>query len=73
MIERVPLDPHRNCFVRPANAINACAITIPTDLYRDEHVPASVQILAPQGDDLHALELASAVEQQLYRLPKLVV
>ena len=70
---RVPLDPHRNCFVRPANAINASAITIPTDLYSDEHVPASVQILAPQGDDLHALELASAVEQQLYRLPKLVV
>ncbi|MBI4184976.1 MAG: amidase [Proteobacteria bacterium] len=65
----VPVDPHRNCFVRGANAINACAITLPAGVYPAEKVPAGLQLMAPAGADAALLALAAEVEAALPPAP----
>jgi Asp-tRNA(Asn)/Glu-tRNA(Gln) amidotransferase A subunit family amidase len=65
----VPIDPHRNCFVRAANAVDACALTLPAGLYPDERVPAGIQLMAPGGRELRLLATASAAEAALPPLP----
>jgi Asp-tRNA(Asn)/Glu-tRNA(Gln) amidotransferase A subunit family amidase len=65
----VPVDPHRNCFVRAANAPDACAITIPMGLYRTAQVPAGLQLVAPGGRERRVLALALAAEACLPSLP----
>jgi Asp-tRNA(Asn)/Glu-tRNA(Gln) amidotransferase A subunit family amidase len=65
----VPIDPHRNCFVRAANAVDACALTLPAGLYPDERVPAGIQFMAPGGRELQLLAAASAAEAALPSLP----
>ena len=65
----VPVDPHRNCFVRAANAANACAITIPMGLYPTARVPAGLHLVAPAGRERSLLALASAIAANLPPLP----
>ena len=65
----VPVDPHRNCFVRAANAANACAITIPMGLYPTARVPAGLHLVAPAGREQSLLALARAVAANLPALP----
>ncbi|MGH7265277.1 MAG: amidase family protein, partial [Candidatus Rokuibacteriota bacterium] len=66
----VPVDPHRNCFVRAANAARGCAVTLPVGLYPEAGVPAGLQLLAPEGADDALLSLAALVEAALPRLPR---
>jgi Asp-tRNA(Asn)/Glu-tRNA(Gln) amidotransferase A subunit family amidase len=66
----VPVDPHRNCFVRPANAARACAVTLPSGLYPTEHVPAGLQLLAPGGAEDGLLAAAALAEGALPRLSR---
>lgn len=65
----VPVDPHRNCFVRAANAIDACALTLPMGLYPSAGVPAGLHLLAPGGRERDVLATAALVESALPRLP----
>jgi Asp-tRNA(Asn)/Glu-tRNA(Gln) amidotransferase A subunit family amidase len=65
----VPVDPHRNCFVRAANAADACAITVPMGLYRTAKVPAGLHLVAPQGHERRILALAREIEGRLPPLP----
>src|SRR6185312_2595531 len=67
----VPLNPHRNCFVRAANAIDACAITLPAGFYREENVPFGIHLTAPGGHDIRLLAAAAAVEAALQPPPRL--
>lgn len=65
----VPVDPHRNCFVRAANAADACAITVPMGLYRTARVPAGLHLVAPRGSERRILSLAREIESRLPPLP----
>jgi Asp-tRNA(Asn)/Glu-tRNA(Gln) amidotransferase A subunit family amidase len=65
----VPVDPHRNCFVRAANAIDACAITLPMGLYPAEGVPAGLHLMAPGGDEGQLIELGKLIAPELPTLP----
>ena len=65
----VPVDPHRNCFVRAANAIDACAITVPMGLYPTAGVPAGLHLAADRGSESRLLALAGFVETVLPALP----
>jgi Asp-tRNA(Asn)/Glu-tRNA(Gln) amidotransferase A subunit family amidase len=65
----VAVDPHRNCFVRAANAADACAITVPMGLYPTAKVPAGLHLVAPQGRERRILSLAREIEARLPRLP----
>lgn len=65
----VPVDPHRNCFVRAANAANACAITIPMGLYPTARVPAGLHLVAPAGAERSLLAAARAIAANLPALP----
>ncbi|MGQ0654437.1 MAG: amidase [Betaproteobacteria bacterium] len=65
----VPVDPHRNCFVRAANAADACAITIPMGLYPTAQVPAGLHLVAPAGSERRLLALARALEARMPKLP----
>jgi len=67
----VPINPHRNCFVRAANAADACAITLPSGLYPREQVPAGIQLMASGGSDHRLLAVASLAESILPPLPQL--
>jgi Asp-tRNA(Asn)/Glu-tRNA(Gln) amidotransferase A subunit family amidase len=67
----VPVNPHRNCFVRAANAIDACAITLPAGLYPDERVPFGIQLMAPSGREHLLLAAAAAAEAALPKLGEL--
>jgi Asp-tRNA(Asn)/Glu-tRNA(Gln) amidotransferase A subunit family amidase len=58
----VPIDPHRNCFVRAANAVDACAVSLPMGLYPGARVPAGVHLTAPGGDERMLLALARVAE-----------
>jgi Asp-tRNA(Asn)/Glu-tRNA(Gln) amidotransferase A subunit family amidase len=58
----VPVDPHRNCFVRAANAIDACAITLPMGLYPSAGVPAGLHLMANGGSEPRLLALARMIE-----------
>lgn len=66
---QVPVDPHRNCFVRTANAADACAITVPMGLYRTAKVPAGLHLTALQGSERRLLSLAREIESRLPPLP----
>lgn len=66
---RVPVDPHRNCFVRAANAADACAITLPMGLYPSARVPAGLHLVAPAGSERALLALAREIEARLPPLP----
>ena len=61
----VSVDPHRNCFVRAANAAGACAITLPSAMYEKGGVPAGIQLMAPTGHDESLLAVASWIEARL--------
>jgi Asp-tRNA(Asn)/Glu-tRNA(Gln) amidotransferase A subunit family amidase len=67
-----PIDPHRNCFVRAANAIDACAITVPMGLYA-VGVPAGLHLLAggteAGGSESRLLAVARLAEGALPALP----
>jgi Asp-tRNA(Asn)/Glu-tRNA(Gln) amidotransferase A subunit family amidase len=65
----VPVDPHRNCFVRAANAANACAITIPMGLYPTARVPAGLHLVAPAGRERSLLAAARVIAANLPPLP----
>jgi Asp-tRNA(Asn)/Glu-tRNA(Gln) amidotransferase A subunit family amidase len=65
----VPVDPHRNCFVRAANAIDACAITVPMGLYPSAGVPAGLHLMAEGGSEARLLAVARLVETRLAPLP----
>jgi len=67
----VSINPHRNCFVRAANAVDACAITLPAGFYAQENVPAGVQLMASGGSDHRLLAVAALVEAAMPPLPKL--
>jgi Asp-tRNA(Asn)/Glu-tRNA(Gln) amidotransferase A subunit family amidase len=67
----VPLNPHRNCFVRAANAIDACALTLPAGLYAEESVPFGIHLMALGGSELRLLAAAAAVEAALPPPPRL--
>lgn len=64
-----PVDPHRNCFVRAANAAGGCAITLPSGLYAAERVPAGIQIMSAGGRDTALLTIAAKLEIILNPLP----
>jgi Asp-tRNA(Asn)/Glu-tRNA(Gln) amidotransferase A subunit family amidase len=66
---RVPVDPHRNCFVRAANAADACAITLPMGLYPGEGVPAGLQLMASGGSERELLAVAALAEAALPPMP----
>jgi Asp-tRNA(Asn)/Glu-tRNA(Gln) amidotransferase A subunit family amidase len=68
-----PIDPHRNCFVRAANAAGACAITLPSGMYAAERVPAGIQIMTAAGGDAGLLTLATRMESALDALPEIPV
>jgi Asp-tRNA(Asn)/Glu-tRNA(Gln) amidotransferase A subunit family amidase len=65
----VPVDPHRNCFVRAANAMDACAITLPMGLYGAAGVPAGLHLLACGGAELDLLAAAALAEAAMPTLP----
>lgn len=65
----VPLDPHRNCFVRVANAVDACALTVPMGLYETEAVPAGLHLMAPGGRERSLLALGALAEEAMPKLP----
>jgi Asp-tRNA(Asn)/Glu-tRNA(Gln) amidotransferase A subunit family amidase len=65
----VPVDPHRNCFVRAANAIDACAITLPMGVYPSAAVPAGLHLVADGGSEMRLLALARLIEAKLPPLP----
>jgi Asp-tRNA(Asn)/Glu-tRNA(Gln) amidotransferase A subunit family amidase len=65
----VAIDPHRNCFVRAANAIDACALSLPLGLYPEERVPAGLHLMAPGGREHRLLAIAAIAEAALPRLP----
>ena len=65
----VPVDPHRNCFVRAANAIDACAITLPMGLYPSAGVPAGLHLTASGGAEARLLAVAQLVETAMPPLP----
>lgn len=67
----VPINPHRNCFVRAANAVDACAITLPAEFYPQEKVPSGIQLMAPGGSDHRLLAVAALAEAVLPPLPQL--
>ncbi len=69
--QHVPIDPHRNCFVRAANAAGACAITLPSGFYAQESVPAGIQLMGAAGQETRLLTLAATIEALLPRLPAL--
>ncbi|MEO5702217.1 MAG: amidase family protein, partial [Casimicrobiaceae bacterium] len=65
----VPVDPHRNCFVRAANAIDACALTLPMGVYPTAEVPAGLHLTAPGGAEARLLAVAQLVEAALPAIP----
>jgi len=65
----VAVDPHRNCFVRAANAVDACALSLPMGLYPTQGVPAGLHLMAPGGHEDALLSLALEVESCLPLLP----
>jgi Asp-tRNA(Asn)/Glu-tRNA(Gln) amidotransferase A subunit family amidase len=65
----VPLDPHRNCFVRAANAIDACAITLPMGIYPSAGVPAGLHLMAPGGREERLLALSLRAEAAMPAMP----
>jgi len=66
---QVPLDAHRNCFVRAANAARAAAITVPMGVYRKEMVPAGLHLMASAGADETLLAIAGEIERLSPPLP----
>jgi aspartyl-tRNA(Asn)/glutamyl-tRNA(Gln) amidotransferase subunit A len=58
--KRLSMDPHRNIFVRAANAADAPALTLPAGFYPG-HVPFGLQLMAPQGRDRELLATAASV------------
>jgi len=67
--EAVPVDPRRNCFVRAANAADACALTLPMGLYPTVRVPAGLHLTAPGGEERRMLAIARMAEACLPPLP----
>lgn len=65
----IPLDPHRNCFVRAGNAIDACALTLPCGLYPEERVPAGLHLMNSGGHEGRLLALAETIEALMPKLP----
>jgi aspartyl-tRNA(Asn)/glutamyl-tRNA(Gln) amidotransferase subunit A len=59
--KRLPMDPHRNVFVRAANAADAPAITLPAGCYPGR-LPFGVQLMVAHGRDGELLAVARALE-----------
>ena len=66
---QVSIDPHRNCFVRAANAIDACALSLPSGLYPCERVPAGMHLMAAGGHEARLLATAALIEAAMPGLP----
>ena len=58
---RVPMDPHRNIFVRAANAADAPALSMPAGFYPGR-VPFGLHLMAPSGRDADVLSAAAKIE-----------
>ena len=58
---RVPMDPHRNIFVRAANAADAPALTMPAGLYPGR-IPFGLHLMGAPGRDTELLSAATAIE-----------
>jgi len=65
----LPMDSLRGRFVRAANAIAGCAITVPMGLYPQDGVPAGLHLTAPAGHERSLLALARCAESALPALP----
>jgi len=65
----VRMDPLRSRFVRAANAIAGCAITLPMGLYPRSSVPGGLHLTAPAGQERLLLALARCAESALPALP----
>ena len=65
----VPVDPHRNCYVRAANAIDGCAITLPMGLYPSAGVPGGLHVTADGGSESRLLAVARLIEAAMPPLP----
>ena len=59
--KRVSMDPHRNIFVRAANAADAPALSLPAGLYPGG-VPFGLHLMAPGGRDTDVLSAAAQIE-----------
>ena len=67
--ETIPVDPHRNCFVRAANAAGAAALTLPMGLYPGAQVPAGIHLMGARAGDHRLLAVAAHVEHAMPTLP----
>jgi Asp-tRNA(Asn)/Glu-tRNA(Gln) amidotransferase A subunit family amidase len=67
--KRVQIDLYRNCFVRAANAIKGCAITLPAALYERAELPAGLHLMAGANGDPRLLAAARRIEAALPELP----
>lgn len=67
--KRVPLDPVRHTFVRAANAINGCAITVPMGIYPLAGVPAGLHLTSYRGTETRLLATAQLIEAVLPPMP----
>jgi len=65
----VQIDPHRNCFVRAANAIDACAISLPMGLYPTAQVPAGLHLMSVGGWEERLLAVAGSLAAAMPALP----
>ena len=67
----VAIDAARGFFVRAANAINGCAITLPMGIYPSVGVPAGLHLMAQGGNEARLLATARLAERILPKLPRL--
>lgn len=65
----VSVDPHRNCFVRAANAMDGTAVTIPMGVYPDVGIPAGLHLLSAAGSEMRLLAVARLLEQAIPAIP----
>jgi Asp-tRNA(Asn)/Glu-tRNA(Gln) amidotransferase A subunit family amidase len=63
------MDPHRNIFVRAANAADAPALTLPAGRYPGK-VPFGVQLMSAHGRDGELLAIARSLELALRSVPE---
>jgi Asp-tRNA(Asn)/Glu-tRNA(Gln) amidotransferase A subunit family amidase len=62
--KRVPVDPHRNVFVRAANAAAAPALTMPAGFYPGG-LPFGIQLMGAPGCDSELLSIALMMERAI--------
>jgi aspartyl-tRNA(Asn)/glutamyl-tRNA(Gln) amidotransferase subunit A len=68
--KRVPVDPHRNVFVRAANAAAAPALTMPAGFYPGG-LPFGIQLMGAPECDSELLSVSSMVERAIKDEPRI--